>query len=713
MKLVVAALARQGPTVFCFEDIHWADGPTLDLLRTILTEIRHPALFLCVYRLPFSLFPDPQKSLPELTVEEIRLQDLSPADANRMLLSLFKIDTIPDELSTTILKKAEGNPFYLEEVINSLTETGVLIHENNQLTLTRPIAESDVPSTVQGVIAARLDRLGREMKLVLQEASVIGREFGCDILKRISRIREDIDGYLQGLERVDIIRAMSLNPELEYMFKHALTQEVIYTGLLKKERQEIHERIGMVMEQMFADRLSEFYETLAFHFKQGHSVLKAVHYLMKSGEKSLNRFAVEQAHSYFQEAFQLLPDKHDQRKEEREILIDLLITWGNVIYYRGGFIEYEELLTTHEQLAVSLEDNARLGMFYAWFGWAKFWRAKHEEAKSLLEKALRIGEGLQNHKIIGYANCWLAFVYPELGQIDAGIAMAKKALDTSYLLPSDYYIATKPFTALGHAYSYKGNARKVQSSGLQFIDLGKRHENMRSTVMGYIVCSFGHIVNGDFLFAMEKCRTALEMTTDPLYRNYALMSLGWAYSSARQFDSARKVSQEVVDYSRWAGTEIIGRYCEVFLALAAIVEGHMAKGIQTLLNLSHTFYTDGMKWGYIVAEQAIGIVYLQIAMGEGGLSLSTLLKNLVFLIQTVPFAYRKAEVHLINALHVAESLGFKGIQGQVCLDLGRLYKARKRKDKAREYLLTAMECFELGQSETYMRQTRDELISLG
>ncbi len=219
-----------------------------------------------------------------------------------MLQSLLKIETIPDELSSTILKKAEGNSFYLEEVTNSLMETGILIQENNHLTLTRPITESDVPSTVQGVISARLDRLGRDMKLVLQEASVIGRAFAYDILKRISQIRDNIDKYLQGLEKLDIVRAMSVQPELEYIFKHVLTQEVVYTGLLKKERQEIHERIGLVMERVFQERLSEFYETLAYHFKLGRSVLKAIHYLMKSGEKSLNRFAVDQSHQYYQEA---------------------------------------------------------------------------------------------------------------------------------------------------------------------------------------------------------------------------------------------------------------------------------------------------------------------------------------------------------------------------------------------------------------------------
>ena len=180
-------------------------------------------------------------------------------------------------------------------------------------------------------------------------------------------------------------------------------------------------------------------------------------------------------------------------------------------------------------------------------------------------------------------------MWPELGQPDMGIAMAEKALDASRLLPSDHYLAAKPFTALGHAYGYKGNGRKALAAGLQLIELGKRYENVRSTVMGCIVSGFGHIVNGDFLTAIESCKKALELTSDPLYRHYALLMLSSAYSSARQFESARKVSQEVVDYSRWAGTEQLGIYSEVNLALAAIAEGRMAQGIQNLLNLSRAF----------------------------------------------------------------------------------------------------------------------------
>jgi predicted ATPase len=273
---ILSALAQRAPTVICLEDIQWADPSSLDLLRFLLSEFTYPALFICSYRPPFSLFTSHQRSSLGDLCQEIRLQDLSSSEAEDMMESLLKTKTIPSELRRFVQKKVEGNPFYVEEVINALIESGTLARDNGGWKLTQSIREVDIPSTVHGIIAARLDRLEKQSKRILQEASVIGRAFLYEILKKITELKEQMDRCLSLLERLDLIRASSLEPDLEYVFKHALTQEVVYNGLLKKERQAIHERIGLVMEQLFQDRLSEFSETLAFHFAQGQSFRKAV-----------------------------------------------------------------------------------------------------------------------------------------------------------------------------------------------------------------------------------------------------------------------------------------------------------------------------------------------------------------------------------------------------------------------------------------------------
>jgi predicted ATPase len=254
-----------------------------------------------------------------------------------MLESLLKTESIPTYLVQFVRDKAEGNPFYLEELVNSLIESGTLVRDNGNWKVSRPMKESDTSSTIHGVISARLDRLDDKAKRVLQEASVIGRAFLYDILKSITEFRRGIDQCVNGLERLDLIRPKSLQPSIEYIFKHALIQEVTYNGLLRTHRKEIHLRIAIVMEQLFHERLSEFYETLAFHFRQGGSLHKALVYLFKAGEKSLGRFALGESYKYFKEAFDLLSEKSLETKDNQILLVDLLLKWAPVLNYRGSY----------------------------------------------------------------------------------------------------------------------------------------------------------------------------------------------------------------------------------------------------------------------------------------------------------------------------------------------------------------------------------------
>jgi class 3 adenylate cyclase len=281
---ILTALAKRAPTVFFLEDLHWADPSSVELLRRACLEIRQPAIVLCVYRPIFSLFKSHQASSISKLYHEMQIQDLSPSESQEMVQSLLKTEKTPSELQRFIQEKIEGNPFYLEEAINSMIESNTLVQENGHWRVAKHISKVDISSTIQGVISARIDRLEQESKKILQEASVIGRTFYYEILKRTTTLKNSIDKNLSGLEHLDLIKTKSIQPDLEYIFKHVLTQEVVYNGLLKKERRQIHERIAIVMEQLFQDRLPEFYETLAFHFARGLSLNKAINYLMKSDQ---------------------------------------------------------------------------------------------------------------------------------------------------------------------------------------------------------------------------------------------------------------------------------------------------------------------------------------------------------------------------------------------------------------------------------------------
>jgi tetratricopeptide (TPR) repeat protein len=653
--------------------------------------MRQPAIVLCAYRPTFSLFTSHQLGGIGKIYHEIRLQDLSLSDAQAMLESLLKTKTIPSDLKGFVQDKVEGNPFYLEELINSLIESETLIRDNGSWKITRPIKESDISPSIHGLISGRLDRLETETKRILQEASVIGRAFLYEILKRITELKDRIDRSLSTLERLDLIRARSLQPDLEYMFKHPLTQEVVYNSLLKKDRQAVHEQIALVIESVFHDRLSEFYETLAFHFNQGRSLLKAVDYLVRSGEKSLGRYAVEESHQYFKEAFDLLSNKPGRTKDEDALLIELLTKWSLVYYYRGDFREQVNLLSDHKDLAESLGNEAKLGMFYAWYGWSLWFREKYTDAHGYLRKALDIGEQIQDPKTIGYACAWMSWTCAELGALEEAIVYGERAQEISKQIPSDHYLFFKSLAGVGYACLYMGDMKRAMETGTVLLDYGQKHSNIRSMVMGYFGLGLSFLMGGDFPSAIEVCKKGIQTAQDPLFFQISNMALGMGYAQNGQFQEAKDALQEVASYSRDFGCEGCGTPARAFLGLVSISQGQTEQGLSMIEEALRACLENQRRFWYARIEQALGLVYSQM---------------------NVPVAAKRAAQHFNKALEVAKEIGAKGILGQAFLDLGLLDKTEGRVEEARRRISDAIQIFEECGAEVVLKQARQALQDL-
>jgi class 3 adenylate cyclase/tetratricopeptide (TPR) repeat protein len=714
VQKILLALARKAPTVFFLEDLHWADPSFIYLLRNALLQVQHPAIVICVYRPTFSLFTTHQISSIAKIYYEIRLQDLSSSEAQVMLESLLKTEAIPTDLRRFVQDKAEGNPFYLEEVINSLIESETLIQDNGSWTVAKPITETDISSTTHGIISGRLDRLEKETKRLLQEASVIGRGFLYEILKRITELKQDIDLCLRVLEQLDLIRTRSLQPDLEYMFKHALTQEVVYSGLLKKERQQIHDRIALVMEQLFQDRLPEFYETVAFHFKQGESVLRAVDYLIKSGEKSVGRYAVEEAHQYYQEAFDILSNKPDKSQEEERLLIDLIIKWAVVFYHRGDWGGLDKLLSAHQDLAASLDDKARLGMFYGWLGLTvDNARGRPKDSYQYLTRALELGEEIGNQQVIGYACAWLTWTCADWGLIDEAIVFGEKAQEISRILDSDHYLFFKSLAGIAHTYWSRGESKKISEIGKTLLDYGRRHSNIRSLTVGHIYIGTGYLTAGDFTSAIDCYKRAIEVAADPFYSHWGRIFLGATYVYKGQFREAEGPLQELISYCESSGCENIRPYAQSFLAIVMIDKGHISQGLKMLDEERQLSPKTERRVLHAMLELAMGRVYLQVVQGEGPKSLSFLAKNIGFLMKDVPFASQKAEAHFNKAIEAAKKIGANFTLGQAYLDLCLLHRAKGRKDQARECLSKAIQIFVECEADVFLKQAKEILASLG
>jgi ABC-type oligopeptide transport system substrate-binding subunit len=242
---------------------------------------------------------------------EIQLAPLSVDHSNELVSRLLVVADLPEGVRRLILDRSEGNPFYLEEVIRSLIEQGALVRDGSNWRATNEITTVEIPETLQGVLLARIDRLQEDVRRTLQLASVIGKSFLYRLLEAIAAAERTLDQHLSQLQRADLVREKRRRPELEYIFKHSLTQEAAYNSLLIERRKDFHRKVGEALEQLFADRAEEFYGLLAHHFDAAGEHGKAIGYLIKAGDTARQQDASEEAVQHYRRAIELLDQEGD------------------------------------------------------------------------------------------------------------------------------------------------------------------------------------------------------------------------------------------------------------------------------------------------------------------------------------------------------------------------------------------------------------------
>jgi len=430
------------------------------------------------------------------------------------------------------------------------------------------------------------------------------------------------------------------------------------------------------MEIIFKDRLPEFYETLAFHYKRGHSALKAVDYLVRSGEKSLARYAVQESHQYFKETFDLLNNKTDRTKDEDCLLIDILIKWSLVYYYIGDSLEQSQLLASYMELAESIDDKARLGMFYAWYGMTIWFREKYDESYKYLHKSLKLGEDIKDNHIIGYACTWLAWTCAELGDLDEAIIYGQRAQDIARNSVTDQYMFYKSLGAIGYASFYKGDRKRTLEAGTELLDYGQKFSNIRCMVMGHFMIAFNYITEGNMPKAIEASKKAVQTTQDPLYWMYSRFLLGISYILNNQFKEAEEVLLETLPQSQKLGCELILTPGNAFLGLITILKGKIDAGLKMMQVSLDLEIANNRKYWYATIANSLGQVYLQGA-DKGDV-----------------MAGKKALEYLTAAQKVGEEMGSKGVNAQIYLNLSHYYQATGENSKESDYFLKALKIFE-------------------
>ena len=385
------------PVMLIFEDLQWLDEGTQAFLDTLSESLATvPLLLLVNYR------PEYRHEWGSKTYySQLRLDALGLEDAKELLAALLDEANWPvtaaslEPLKQLILEKTEGTPFFMEEMVRALFDQGVLVHSMGGISLTKPLDAVHIPATVQGVLAGRIDQLGAAEKELLQTAAVIGREFSLSLLTQVAQQDEDtLVPLLSRLQTTEFIYEQPAFPEVEYTFKHALTQDVAYHSLLSERRQDVHARTAQAIASLFHEQLNDRrLRELAYHSAQSGNTEKAVEYYQRAGEMALKSSAYTEAIRDLNHALDLLPAlPHTPDRSQQELT--LLISLGSCLMATKGYAasEVERVYTRARELARTIGDLPQ--KFPVLFGLWRFHlvRGEYAAAGEMTEKLQRLSE---------------------------------------------------------------------------------------------------------------------------------------------------------------------------------------------------------------------------------------------------------------------------------------------------------------------------------
>ena len=504
-------------------------------------------------------------------------------------------------------------------------------------------------------------------------------------------------------------------------FKHMLIQEVAYKSLLRQQRKNLHEKIARVLESQSHDRINALCETLAYHFSKGHSLHKAVTYLKRSGRKGLKKMAVIESHNYYKDAYRMLLDTDRLVGDASRRIVELLLEWFFVFNLRGRYKDALTLMKRHESVAMNSVDLHLKGMYLTCLGWAYQRREDLNTSRRCLLEALSIGEALNDYKVIAYSCACLIWTCTDMGRLDEALVFAAKAEEASRLFESedpswsfemDQDLVRFVLTGSAIAQWFKGDCHQCRQLGDRLLAYGEKAGDVNSISEGHLAHGMGNFAAGDYRGAIEKCMLAIECSANPLYAFNARFLMAYAHLSLGEVIPAEKNLEEIIMFCKVSGYEYIGTSADALSSVVAVAKGNFGPGVKAINRHIRQCVAQGKDFHAQTFHYMLGSIYLRIALREGDLGLSKLLKNIPFLVAHLPRAARHAEYHFEAAIRIAGQINAIGVKGQAALDLGRLHQAKKRNHLALPLIKESIALFEQLGADGHLKRAQAALNGL-
>jgi len=608
------SLAKQQPVVVMIDDLHWADASCVDLLASILPLLKRTKLtFIAVSRsrqTPTRVWSKLGPALDECRehLVEIPLQSLSNDESRTLMKGLLGGDYLPEPLAAEILDKSEGNPFFLEEVLRSLIESGGLALDSGKWTLTTPVSVMQVPDTLQGVLLSRLDRLSEELKQLTQKAAVIGRVFQYRILERIASADNSLREQLATLELSGLVRERCRIPELEFIFKHALTQEVAYQTLLTPARKVLHRKVGEALESIFRDRIEEFAGVLAYHFFSAESWQKALDYSIRSGDAAFRVCAYPEARGHYDRALECMKHLEADREHLRQ-KVEVTVQLVGASLHAGIPEKSLAMLDEAERIAESLNDAALVARVQLWIGRVHYIGGKLKEAADYYQKVLFLAEALEDRELAALPGAVTGRVFFLQGRFREALEMLNQAIPLLELEKNRHELFFARIhrglaqTCLGH---YAAGLSDINGT----LELVRSSRDQNAEVMAHTGLALAQIIAGEYAEGIASAHEALEVVEksgDTFFRYalnafiaWATTGLGNARESLTYWAAAKEAAKTL------GGRLLLGEWFAALEAESLIDAGDPVTGLRRAQEALELSRSTESSIGEALAERAIG-----------------------------------------------------------------------------------------------------------
>jgi len=690
---MLLAFSVQRPTLCIFEDAHWLDASTLELLELMISRIAHARVLLIV-----SSRPEFRPTwLAHANVSTHSLTRLSQAEVKTMIRDLLRGGNMPQKLVDQIIEKADGVPLFIEELTSSTLSAPL----RETLGHTEQPASLRVPETLSDALMERLDRAAPSRR-VAQIAAVIGREFSDDLLSAAARIdEEDMQSALSLLEQADIIYRVGISPFVRFAFKHVLLRDAIYDSLLKSKRQQIHADIAAILVHDFPKLVENQPEVLALHYQEASNHQMAIRYWFESGQRAVAHSANVEAIANFRKALQLLnalPETPERIKQEIDIQLALGIPLIAVRGYTAA--ETREAFSRARTLCLRLGDIPEY--FQALFGlWGNHWMCgKNDEALRMADEFLSRSRALSDPVLLMVANRVMGSTLLTLGDFQSSASHFEETIRLSTgreerPLYNLYMVGPRAASLLLLSWDLwiLGYPDQALSRVSEALALGKDLGHPYTVAFAHYMTSVVHLLRGDAAHALESAERSFEMSQEQRFSLYAILSRisrGRAIGELGRLGEARVELTQGIDEARRNGVGFMLPMMDSWLADVHTKTGENEYALSFVERaLTNIGDVTGRSWEAELHRQRAQI-----------------------LLALDPSKLREAESHLQKSIEVARGQSAKSLELRAATNLAELWRAQGRPDEARALLEPICHWFNEGAETADLKQARDAQSAL-